>query len=160
MSVKKTRLDVLRLMIQNKSFNSQEKLLQELDKEGFKVAQPTLSRDLRELQVAKVYDKSGNYSYVLPSDGGFNHVSTSKKKKERITQSFGFLSAAFSGNIVVLRTLHGYANSLAAELDEHNIPEVLGSLAGDDTVLLILREGAAREAIHQHLQNIIPGYNK
>ena len=96
----------------------------------------------------------------LPADGGFNHVSANKRPKERLTQSYGFLSLDFSGDIVVLKTLHGYANSLAAEIDEHECSEILGSLAGDDTILLILREGAEREIVFKLMREIIPRFDK
>ncbi len=156
MSTKRTRLDVLRLLIRNKSFDNQEELLSDLKKEGFLIAQPTLSRDLRQLKVAKVYNKDGRYSYVLPGSNPFNHVSSIKRHKERLTQSFGFISMEFSANIVVIKTLHGYANSLAAEIDEHEVPEILGSLAGDDTLLLVLREGADHKPIYEMMKKIIP----
>ena len=158
MPTKKTRLDVLRHLIQNKTFDNQEDLLSNLSKEGFKIAQPTLSRDLRQLKVSKTYDKQGRYIYVLPSDANFHHVSSNKQPKERMTQSFGFLSLGFSGNIAVVRTLHGYANSLAAEIDDHLIPEILGTLAGDDTILLIMQEGADRNAVLKLMEEIIPGF--
>lgn len=160
MSAKKTRQDVLRIIIQSKSFDNQEELLADLKSEGFNIAQPTLSRDLKQLKASKVYNKDGKYSYLLPADGGFNHVSANKRPKERLTQSYGFLSLDFSGDIVVLKTLHGYANSLAAEIDEHECSEILGSLAGDDTILLILREGADREVVFKLMREIIPRFDK
>ena len=98
--------------------------------------------------------------YVLPNEKKFNHVSHEKRRKEKVTQSFGFLSLSFSGNIAVVKTLHGYANSLAAEIDEFEVPEVLGSLAGDDTILLVLKEGASREAVRSLIRNIVPGYDE
>ena len=160
MSTKRTRLDVLRLLIRNKSFDNQEELLSDLKKEGFLIAQPTLSRDLRQLKVAKIYNKDGKYSYVLPGTSPFNHVNAIKHPKERITQSFGFISMDFSANIVVIKTLHGYANSLAAEIDEHEVPEILGSLAGDDTLLLVLREHAEHEPIYNLMRSIIPHFDE
>ncbi|MDD4761031.1 MAG: arginine repressor [Bacteroidaceae bacterium] len=160
MSAKKTRQDVLRIIIQNKSFDNQEELLADLKSEGFNIAQPTLSRDLKQLKASKVYNKEGKYTYVMPSDGAFNHVNSVKRPKERLTQSYGFLSLNFSGDIAVLKTLHGYANSLAAEIDEHDCDEILGSLAGDDTVLLVLKEGADRQAVYDLMKEIIPRFDQ
>ena len=149
-------MDVLRILIRNKAFDNQEQLLADLKNEGFTIAQPTLSRDLRQLKVAKVYNKDGQYSYVLPGASPFNHVSDTKSPKKRMTQSFGFISMTFSANIVVIKTLHGYANSLAAEIDDHEVPEILGSLAGDDTILLVLKEGADHKPIQELMASIIP----
>lgn len=160
MSEKRTRLDVIRILIQNKSFRNQEELMKDLEKEGYKIAQPTLSRDLKLLKVSRIYDKNGRYTYVMPAIATVNHVSNMKLSRQRVTQSYGFLSNDFSGNIAVLHTLHGYANSLAAEIDEHQVPEILGSLAGDDTVLLILREGTDRDVIIDLLRTMIPNYDE
>lgn len=159
MADNKTRLDVLRILIQNKSFDNQEDLLYELKQEGFCITQPTLSRDLRRLHVLKTFDGEGKSVYVMPGSGSANHVAM-KHPRERLTQSFGFLSVDFSGNLAVLKTLHGYANSLAVEIDIHREPEILGSLAGDDTVLLVLREGADRSVVTNLLAEIIPHYEE
>jgi len=157
MSAKKTRLDVLRYLLGNKRFDNQEELLKDLKAQGFDVAQPTLSRDLHYLKVSKVFDADGHSVYTLPQDVTANHISL-KKPKERLTQSFGFLQAHFSDNLMVIKTLHGYASSLAAEIDNYIIPEILGSLAGDDTILLVLKENAERSAITDLLQKIVPRF--
>lgn len=158
MSVKKTRLDVLRYLLGSKRFDNQEDLLKDLRSQGFDVAQPTLSRDLHYLKVSKVFDAEGKSVYTLPHDVTMNQISV-KHPKEKLTQSFGFLLAKFSGNLMVLKTLHGYASSLAAEIDNYTIPEILASLAGDDTVLLVLKENADRNAILDLLKKIIPRFS-
>ena len=158
MSAKKTRLDVLRYLLGSKRFDNQEDLLRDLKAQGFEVAQPTLSRDLHYLKVSKVFDSEGRAIYTLPKDTFGNHISM-KRPKERLTQSFGFLMAQFSGNLMVLKTLHGYASSLAAEIDNYTLPEIIGTLAGDDTVLLILSEGADRRAIFDLMEKIIPRFS-
>ena len=160
MANKRTRLDVLRRLFENNSYDNQVDILNDLKNEGFMLAQPTLSRDMRQLKVSRIYNKDGKTVYVLPNEKKFNHVSHEKRRKEKVTQSFGFLSLSFSGNIAVVKTLHGYANSLAAEIDEFEVPEVLGSLAGDDTILLVLKEGASREAVRSLIRNIVPGYDE
>ena len=157
MSAKKTRLDVLRYLLANKQFDNQEDLLTDLRAQGFDVAQPTLSRDLHYLKVSKVFDVEGHSVYTLPQDIGANHISI-KKPKQRLTQSFGFIKAQFAGNMLVLKTLHGYASSPAAEIDNYTIPEIAGSLAGDDTILLIMRDGANREAVVNLMSRIVPRF--
>lgn len=112
---------------------------------------------MRSMQVYRVYNAAGRAIYVLPTVGVANRVSQ-RRNRERLAQSFGFLSVEFSGNIAVLKTLNGYANTLAVEIDAHNHPDILGSLAGDDTLLLVLRESVSRDVVHGILKDLIPNY--
>ena len=95
MANKRTRLDVLRRLFENNSYDNQVDILNDLKNEGFMVAQPTLSRDMRQLKVSRIYNKDGKTVYVLPNEKKFNHVSHEKRRKEKVTQSFGFLSLSF-----------------------------------------------------------------
>lgn len=160
MTEKIERQKALQQIIQEKAFRNQGELLSVLKKEGFDVAQPTLSRDLKQMKVSKVYDKDGKYFYVIPGVATMKYVSGDKKPKERLTQSFGFLGLTFSGDIAVVKTLHGYANSLAAEIDDRDCNEILGSLAGDDTVLLVLKEGSNRQIVYELMKEIIPHFEE
>ena len=157
MAQKKGRLKILRQLLEKKAYDNQEDLLIDLEKEGFKTTQSTLSRDMRSMQVYRVYNAAGRAIYVLPTVGVANRVSQ-RRNRERLAQSFGFLSVEFSGNIAVLKTLNGYANTLAVEIDAHNHPDILGSLAGDDTLLLVLRESVSRDVVHGILKDLIPNY--
>lgn len=158
MAVKRTRLEVLRYLLANKQFDSQDAILQDLKAQGFAVAQPTLSRDLHVLKVSKVFDDEGHSIYSLPKDISSSDVSY-RNSKVRLVQNFGFLKATISGNLLVLKTLHGYASSLAAEIDNYTIPEIIGSLAGDDTILLILKENCDFSKVKELLSNIIPHFS-
>ena len=151
---RKKRLNFLCTIIQENKYSNQKELAIACENAGFVVTQPTLSRDLNDLNVEKHTDERGQTYYVLPNSSD----EMVARRKERISQSFGFLSFAYSGNIMVLKTLHGYANGLAAELDEQNIPEVLGSLAGDDTVLLVLTENVDREMLNNRMKELIPHF--
>ena len=115
MAAKKTRLEVLRYLLSNKHFDNQVDILKDLKAHGFKVAQPTLSRDLHHLKVSKVFDDEGHSIYALPQEVYPSDVSY-RKSKVRLVQNFGFLKAMISGNLLVIKTLHGYASSLAAEI--------------------------------------------
>ncbi|MBP3773767.1 MAG: arginine repressor [Bacteroidaceae bacterium] len=157
MSSKKNRLDVLRYLLSNKRFDNQIELLRDLRAQGFDVAQPTLSRDLHYLKVSKVYDEEGHSVYSLPQDVSSRSI-TVRKPKKRINHDLGFLKAVFSDNLLLIKTLHGYASSMAAEIDNNPIPEVLGSLAGDDTVLLVLKEKCDRDILIAQLERIIPHF--
>lgn len=110
-------------------------MLKALEKEGYKVTQATLSRDMKQLKVAKATSLSGKYFYVLPNETMYKRVSSPKTAAEMLLTS-GFMSINFSGNMGVIRTRPGYASSLAYNIDNSGIPLILGTIAGDDTILL------------------------
>ncbi len=157
MAVKKTRLEALRYLLTHKQFDSQEDILADLKAQGFSVAQPTLSRDLHHLKVSKVFDQDGHSVYALPKQGDEAALSY-QKTKVKVVQNFGFLKATLSGNILVVKTLHGYASSLATEIDNYTVPEIIGSLAGDDTILLVLKEHCDMQAVFDLLSKFIPNF--
>ena len=155
MKIKTSRLDTLKVISSSKELSSQEVVLRALKKEGFTLTQATLSRDLKQLKVAKAASMSGKYVYVLPNDTMYRRVSTPKKASEMLATS-GFVSINFSGNVGVIKTRPGYASSIAYNIDNSDIPEILGTIAGDDTILIILREGSDTNEITQSLDSIIP----
>ncbi len=155
MKVKTSRLETLKVLISSMELSSQEEVLRALKKEGFTLTQATLSRDLKQLKVAKAASMSGKYVYVLPNDTMYRRVSTPKKASEMLATS-GFVSINFSGNVGVIKTRPGYASSIAYNIDNSDIPEILGTIAGDDTILIILREGSDTNEITQSLDSIIP----
>ncbi|MBO5823713.1 MAG: arginine repressor, partial [Prevotella sp.] len=110
MKVKKNRLETLRMIISSQELGNQEELLIALQKEGFKLTQATLSRDLKQLKVAKAATMNGNYVYILPNVTMYKRVSTPHQIKEMM-QVPGFLSIQFSGNMGVIKTRPGYASS-------------------------------------------------
>ena len=158
MKVKNSRLETLKMLISSQELSSQEQLLQALHKEGYKITQATLSRDLKLLKVAKAASSSGKYAYVLPNDALYkrvsNHIPLSK-----MTLSTGFQSINFSGNMVVIKTRPGYASSIAYNIDNSDIPQILGTIAGDDTIFMVRREGASEKDLIQSLSEIIPELN-
>lgn len=153
MAAKKTRLEMLRALVTNNVYESQEELLDALKNEGFAVAQPTLSRDLRALKVSKVCTEGG-YAYVLPS------ATEQTEKFPSVPHSYGFKSVDFSGNIAVFKTINGHASSLSAVIDDRHVREIVGTVAGDDTVIAVLREGTPRNVIFNLLREIIPNYGE
>lgn len=154
MKKKANRLDAIKIIISSKEISSQEELLQELNREGFELTQATLSRDLKQLKVAKAAGVDGKYVYVLPNDIMYKR-STDQSASEML-RSNGFISLQFSGNIAVLRTRPGYASSMAYDIDDKEFHEILGTIAGDDTVLLVLREGISANKIRHVLSQVIP----
>lgn len=153
------RIETLRLLLTKKVYDNQSELIEAMRHEGYEMTQPTLSRDLRRLRVSKIYNSRGKYVYVLPGMSLTDRPAT-RRHRETVKQSFGFLSITYSGNIAVLKTLNGFANSLAAEIDSIDSAEILGSLAGDDTILLVLREDADREKVNMLLSEIIPHFGE
>lgn len=159
MKNKNSRLDSIKIIISSKEIGSQEELLQELAKEGFQLTQATLSRDLKQLKVAKAASMNGNYVYVLPNNTMYKRMTESHTASEMLRHN-GFISIEFSGNIAVIRTRPGYASSLAYDIDNSHAYEILGTIAGDDTIMLVLREGCTPTDLKQSLLHIIPNINK
>ena len=149
MKSKSTRLDAIKMIISVKEIGSQDELLQELTKEGFSLTQATLSRDLKQLKVAKAASMNGNYVYVLPNNTMYKRMANPPGATEMMRQ----------GNIAVIKTRPGYASSLAYDIDDHNFAEIIGTIAGDDTIMLVIREGYSRQNVTDTLRLIIPNIN-
>lgn len=154
MAAKKTRLEMVRTLLKENPYESQEELLAALKEAGFVVAQPTLSRDLRTLKVSKVFTDSGTYAYVLPA------APLTHEPKQHSHHTYGFRSVDFSGNLAVIKTASGYAGSLSAELDRLDSADVVGTVAGDDTIIVVMREGTQRSVVHNMLKAVLPHYGE
>lgn len=155
MKSKNNRLDTIKMIISSKEIGSQEELLQELVKEGFRLTQATLSRDLKQLKVAKAASMNGNYVYVLPNNTMYKRMTEQHPVSELMMYN-GFVSIDFSANLAVVKTRPGYASRLAYDIDMHNCYEILGTIAGDDTIMLVLREGSTHAEVKESLSQIIP----
>ena len=155
MKTKNNRLEALRMIISSQELGSQEELLSALQKEGFQLTQATLSRDLKQLKVAKASSMSGNYVYVLPNDTMYKRVSTPSKVREMMEVP-GFLSINFSGNMGVIKTRPGYASAIAWNIDGSDIPQIIGTIAGDDTIFIVIKEGVKHQAVIRALSDVVP----
>jgi transcriptional regulator of arginine metabolism len=155
MKSKNNRLDAIKIIISSKEIGSQEELLQELLKEGYQLTQATLSRDLKQLKVAKAASMNGNYVYVLPNNTMYKRMTEQHSAMEML-RTDGVRGIEFSGNLAVIRTRPGYASSVAYDIDNRDFDEVLGTIAGDDTILLVLREGCTRTSVINALSLVIP----
>ena len=134
MNGRDTRLKAIRRIITGSRVSSQDQLLQHLEREGVRVTQATLSRDLKILQVGKVPDAGGEYHYALSEADG----ESLRGYIEDIRR--GCLSVAFSGSLGVMKTITGHADAVAGAMDKLVLPELLGTVAGDDTILMVLKE--------------------
>jgi transcriptional regulator of arginine metabolism len=155
MKVKNNRLEALRLIISSQQLGSQDELLSALQKEGFKLTQATLSRDLKQLKVAKAASMSGNYVYVLPNETMYKRVSSPNSIREMMKVP-GFISINFSGNIGIIKTRPGYASSIAWNIDNSDVPEILGTIAGDDTIFVVIKEGIRHQDVIEALSDVVP----
>lgn len=143
------------MLISSQELCCQDEVLKALEKEGYKVTQATLSRDMKKLKVAKATSLSGKYFYVLPNETMYKRVSSPKTAAEMLLTS-GFMSINFSGNMGVIRTRPGYASSLAYNIDNSGIPLILGTIAGDDTIFIVIKDGVRHGDIVAELRNVIP----
>lgn len=158
MKNKQSRLNAIRIIIANERIANQDELLKRLYAQGFDLTQATLSRDLKQLKVAKTASNEGDYIYILPSNPLYKRIAKGKQSYEHQVRG-GFLSVSYSGNIAVIKTRPGYASGIAYDIDEHELPSVLGTVAGDDTILLAIREGYHHRDVHQQLSSIIAEMN-
>lgn len=143
MSTRKERLEAIRHIIQTCVVSNQEQLQRELEAAGYQVTQATLSRDIKQLKIAKVHADGHSYVYRLPDYTPF--VQTEQKNKN------GEPAIEFSGNLAVIKTRPGYANGIASDIDTYAPDEILGTIAGDDTILVIPREGISRKRVREAL---------
>lgn len=147
---KKIRQAAIIELIRNHVIANQDNLLDMLLQKGFAVTQATLSRDMKELKIIKTLTADGLYQYRLS-----DYVQALKPDTSQLT-AFGFIGIEFSGQLAVVKTRPGYAMSIAAEIDSKATETIIGTVAGDDTVLLILREGISRQTVLNSLSQIIP----
>lgn len=143
----------IRKIIQNGDVHSQDELLVELKGLGYDLTQATLSRDLKEMQVAKVPHPAKGYVYVIQESE--KTVKTHEIGRVNYLAD-GFRDLRFSGNLAVLRTQPGYASTIAAVIDKADSWEILGTIAGDDTILIIMKEGITKLDLIKALVLIMP----
>lgn len=156
MNNKQNRLKAIRTIIASERVGSQEELLRILYTKGFEATQATLSRDLKQLKVAKIATSDGSYIYVLPTSPLYKRVSKDQSGRERQEQN-GFVSIEFSANIAVIKTRPGYASGIAYDIDRSELPGVLATVAGDDTILLVIKEGYRHDEILAQLGGVVYG---
>ena len=123
---------ILRL-VHEQPLSTQTELADALRREGYEVVQTTVSRDIHELGLIKVRHASGRLVYAFPEDGAY-----SEELSEALTR--WALTVEASGNLVVMTTPYGYASALAQAVDVARHPHIAGTIAGENTVLLVSRE--------------------
>jgi transcriptional regulator of arginine metabolism len=144
------RLLVIKELIISKNISSQEELLKLLEDKGLHYTQATLSRDLKFLKVNKISHNEKGYIYQLP-DQHFegNEIAESYAAK-------GFTSIQFANHLGIIKTIPGYASSIASLIDKSNPFEIAGTIAGDDTILIIPHDNVSDSDVINALVMIIP----
>ena len=143
--MKTTRQAKILELIQKKDVETQEELSAYLEKEGFQVTQATVSRDIRELKLTKISTDNGRQKYAVITDADSNMM----EKYARVLRE-GFLSVDAAENIVVIKTVSGMAG-----VDAMRMQEIVGSLAGDDTILCVIRTSDDAVHIMKKLRKIV-----
>ena len=157
MKNKKNRLQLILELIKTQRGGCQEDLVKLLAERDFKVTQATLSRDLKKLRVTKVATDSGEYIYIVPNSNDVKDTMlTVNQGPSNPNNSVGFVSLTFSGRMAVIKTRNGYAGGLADDIDMSRPPEILGTIAGADTIFAVLREDVTHDQAMQVLQRFIP----
>lgn len=122
-------------LISEYEIETQDELISKLNADGYKVTQATISRDIRELKISKVLGEDGKYHYSLPGRGNTDQG----KNAFRHAYASAIISVESVGNIVVVKTHPGLAQAVAAGIDAIHTKEILGCVAGDDTIIIVTR---------------------
>ena len=147
--MKTKRQDEIVRLISAADIETQEELASELRALGYKVTQATISRDIRELHLIKVASKGGGFKYAKPEK---HEIAVSERLARILTDSM--VGVDFSGNTIVVRTISGSANVAAEAIDNLGWTEILGTIAGDNTIFVVVRENADAAEISERIRNL------
>ncbi len=137
-------------IIQKNEVETQDELSALLEKDGFRVTQATVSRDIRELKLTKIPTAGGRQKYAVITDAPENL----SKKYERVLRE-GFLSMDMAQNILVIKTVSGMASAVCAAIDAMKMREIVGSIAGDDTIMCAIRTVDDTYAVMKKIRRIV-----
>jgi len=140
----------IRELIGAREIETQEELVEALSLEGMQVTQATVSRDIKEMQLIKVPLEDGRYKYSMPQDQRYNPA---HKLKRALLDHY--LGAESAENLVVLKSLPATANTIAALIDGMDWPEIIGTIGGDDTTLIIARSKSQGEDVLKRINDIL-----
>ncbi len=141
---------ILRLISEN-NIETQQQLAELLVAEGFPATQATVSRDIKELNIIKVHDHDEHYKYAVAKNEG---QSSDTSKLHTIFRE-SVVSIDYAVNTVVIRTLTGTASAAAAAIDSMHLPNVVGTLAGDDTIFIVMRSQVKAQDFCTDMRNLL-----
>ncbi|MBS6398068.1 MAG: arginine repressor [Clostridiales bacterium] len=148
--MKRKRLEKIIELVEKYDIETQDELADHLFQEGFQVTQATVSRDIRELKLSKVPGREGRQKYAL-----LNHQDHQMAEKYVGILRQAFVSMDCAQNILVIKTVSGMAMAVAAALDQIGWKEIVGCIAGDDTVMCVVRTAEDTGAVMTELENIV-----
>lgn len=146
------RQEIIRKVVTEGEIHKQEDLITALRAEGLDITQSTLSRDMKEMKIVRLHDKTGGYVYSLLSSAQQNSdVPFAKIPKVSVR------SIEFSSLFAVIKTAPGFASAVAALIDSNDIQGVMGTIAGDDTILVMIKDGFSKKQIITNMSQYIDG---
>lgn len=137
-------------LIRNNDIETQEELQSYLEREGYLVTQATVSRDIRDMKLTKISTNGGKQKYIA-----LNEKSEDLSEKYVRVLKDGYVSMDMAQNILVIKTVSGMAGAVCASIDAMNIHEIVGSIAGDDTIMCAIRTTEDTVQIMKKLRKII-----
>ena len=152
MTTKTERQSAIRRLVEASHLSTQAEVAEALHAEGIDAVQATVSRDIAQLGLVKVRDEDGRLVYALPGAADLDRLSELTAALRRWA-----ISLEPSGNLLVVHTPSGFANALARAIDDARVPDVIGCVAGDDTIMIVAREGVAAAAIERELRHHLEG---
>lgn len=152
--MKVQRQSKIRELINNFDIETQDELAERLFQSGFKVTQATISRDIRDLKLTKIATQNGRQKYIIPSE-------LSKQFSDKFIRIFkdAVISIDYAQNIVVIKTIQGMAMAVAATIDSMENNEILGSIAGDDTIFCLTKSEFIAVKLIDRLNQLIKQRN-
>jgi transcriptional regulator of arginine metabolism len=146
------RQGVILRLVRQQALSTQEEVAEALRGQGFDAVQTTVSRDIAQLGLVKVRDADGRLVYALPGSADLDRLSELTSALRRWA-----VSLEPNDNILVITTPPGHANALARAIDAARLPDVIGTVAGDDTIMVVTRQGVAATALEQDLRHHLEG---
>jgi len=149
-----SRLALIEKLVRENVIGSQEELLRMMEGTGMKCTQATLSRDLRQVGITRGFDGSGGYRYLLPS----GREETAEKLPG--SDTVAITGMTWARGLLLIKTPPGFASAVAIRIDRAGRYEIAGTVAGDDTIMLIPRDNISNEAVEECLGSIFNTDNK
>lgn len=137
-------------IIERNEIDTQEELAEELKKSAFNVTQATVSRDIKELRLIKVLSESGKYKYSALKE---HNIMLSERLVKMFFESV--LSIDYAGNIIVIKTFSGAASAAGEAIDDFDINDIIGTIAGDDTIFILIRDAANVERVIEKFKKLM-----
>lgn len=150
--MKKSRHEKIRELIGQYEIETQEELAERLKKEGYQVTQATVSRDIRELKLSKISSADGRQKYVM-----YEREKEDSQLGDKYTRVLkdGYTSMDVAQNILVMKTVSGMAMAVAAAVDAMKMPEIVGCIAGDDTIMIAIRTADDTVLVTDKIEKIL-----